>query len=72
VVENQTMLNNLSKKREEVQFDIRQEAFGARYDAVEPQSDDDLEKLKSLGIELDDDFQSELMTAYDDYSNFIR
>ena len=66
------MLNNLSKKREEVQFDIRQEAFGARYDAVEPQSDDDLEKLKSLGIELDDDFQSELMTAYDDYSNFIR
>jgi hypothetical protein len=60
-------------KEEEVQFEIRQEAFGVgRMDLVEIDSDDDLEKLKELGIEFNDDFKDELAVAYDDYSNFIR
>lgn len=60
-------------KEEEVQFEIRQEAFGVgRMDLVEIESDDDLEKLKQLGIEFNDDFKDELAVAYDDYSNFIR
>lgn len=59
-------------KEEEVQFDIIQEALSSRTDQVEPQSDDDLEKLKELGIEMNEDFEFELLKAYDDYSNFIR
>jgi hypothetical protein len=58
---------------EEVQFDIRQEAFGVnRTDEVEFQYDNDIEKLRELGIEFNEDFQNELLQAYDDYSNFIR
>ena len=60
-------------KEEEVQFEIRQEAFGVgRMDLVEIDSDDDLEKLKEMGIEFNDNFKDELAVAYDDYSNFIR
>jgi len=60
-------------KEEEVQFDIRQEAFGVnRTDEVEFQYDNDIEKLRELGIEFNEDFQNELLQAYDDYSNFIR
>jgi len=60
-------------KEEEVQFDIRQEAFGVnRTDEVEPQYDNDIEKLRELGIEFNEYFQNELLQAYDDYSNFIR
>lgn len=60
-------------KEEEVQFEIRQEAFGVgRMDLVEIDSDGDLEKLKEMGIEFNDNFKDELAVAYDDYSNFIR
>jgi len=60
-------------REEEVQFEIRQEAFGVgRMDLVEIDSDDDLEKLKEMGIEFNDNFKDELAVAYDDYSNFIR
>ena len=40
--------------------------------SFEINSDDDLEKLKEMGIEFNDDFKDELAVAYDDYSNFIR
>lgn len=60
-------------KEEEVQFEIRQEAFGVgKMDLVDIDSDDDLKKLKSLGIEFNDDLKDEIAVAYDDYSNFIR
>lgn len=59
-------------REEEVQFEVRQEALNSRTDQVEPQGDDDLEKLKELGIDIDEDFEFELLKAYDDYSNFIR
>ena len=59
-------------KEEEVQFEVRQEALNSRTDQVEPQGDDELEKLKELGIEFSEELQDELLQAYDDYSNFIR
>ncbi len=34
--------------------------------------DEEMEKLKQLGIEFSEEFQGELLQAYDDYSNFIR
>jgi hypothetical protein len=75
VIEQGRLLITIYKdgKEEEVQFDIRQEAFGVnRTDEVEPQHDNDIEKLRELGIEFNEDFQNELLQAYDDYSNFIR
>jgi hypothetical protein len=60
-------------KEEEVQFDIRQEAIGVeRTEEVEPESDEEMEKLNQLGIEFSEELQGELLRAYDDYSNFIR
>lgn len=59
-------------REEEVQFEVRQEALNSRTDQVEPQGDDELEKLKELGIEFSEELQDELLQAYDDYSNFIR
>jgi hypothetical protein len=61
------------KEEEEVQFFVRQEAMGVgRTDEVEPENEEEMEKLERLGIEFNDDFQGELLRAYDDYSNFIR
>jgi hypothetical protein len=60
-------------KEEEVQFDVRQEAMGiGRTDEVEPEDEEEMQKLKQLGIEFNDEFQGELLQAYDEYSNFIR
>lgn len=60
-------------KEVEVQFDIREESMGVgRTDEVEPESDEEMEKLKKLGIDFNDEFQAELLQAYGDYSNFIR
>lgn len=57
---------------EEVQIDIEQDATGNyRVDEVELDSDEDTNKLKSLGIQFDEDFQDALLRAYDDYSNFL-
>jgi hypothetical protein len=75
VVEEGWLLITIYKdgKEEGVQFDIRQEAMGVgRTDGVEPESDEEMEKLKQLGIEFSEEFQGELLQAYDDYSNFIR
>jgi hypothetical protein len=59
-------------KEEEVQFEIRQEAMGVgRTDEVEPENEEEMEKLEILGIEFNDELQGELLRAYDDYSNFI-
>jgi hypothetical protein len=60
-------------KEEEVQFFVRQEAMGVgRTDEVEPENEEEMEKLERLGIEFNDEIQGELLRAYDDYSNFIR
>lgn len=60
-------------KEEEVQFDVRQEAMViGRTDEVEPEDEEEMQKLKELGIEFNDEFQGELLQAYDEYSNFIR
>lgn len=75
VIEQGWLLTTIYKddKEEEVQFDIRQEAFGVgRTDEIEPESDEEMQKLQDLGIEFNDDFQDALLRAYDDYSNHIR
>lgn len=60
-------------KTEEVQVEIEQDATGNyRVDEVELDSDEDTNKLKSLGIQFDEEFQDALLRAYDDYSNFLR
>ena len=51
-------------EKHEIQFDIRQENFGNLQDFVNFETDDDEEICKKLGIELDLDFQSELMYSY--------
>lgn len=75
VVEDGWLIIDIHKgdKIEEIQVGIQQDATSIhRADDVELDSDYDMEKLKSLGIEFDEDFKDALMRAYDDYSNFLR
>jgi len=53
-------------------IDAKLEELEDMVKSFEINSDDDLEKLKEMGIEFNDDFKDELAVAYDDYSNFIR
>ena len=55
---------------DEVSFDIRQDSnsdMNATFN-----SDEDEEKCKSLGIELDEEFETEIITAYDSYTSQTR
>jgi len=57
-------------KSEEISFDIRQDSNSDMEATFN--SDEDEEKCKSLGIELDEELETEILTAYDKYTTETR